>query len=329
MPWYAGPTLLHHLETVEIAGDRNLDDWRFPVQWVIRPQNDERHHDYRGYAGQVAAGVLTPGEEVVVLPSGRTTRLAGIDTLDGPLEEAFPPQSVTLLLEDDLDVSRGDLIARAGEANPPTVARELEAVVCWMADAPLKPGGRYALKHTTRAVRAVVEAVDWHLDVETLARDDNEHGLALNEIGHVRLRLSAPARVRPLRAQPRDRQLHPDRRGDERHRRRRADRGAGGVGHGRDPGSRHGRARRRRRRRRRGRQCARLPGAGPPAAQMAAARAVGGRRGCVGRRLRAALHARLRSSLWVLLGALARVARRRRRLAEGRASSTGCRSSSC
>jgi len=192
MEWYDGPTLLHHLETVEIAGDKNLEDWRFPVQWVVRPQNDERHHDYRGYAGQIAAGVLTPGEQVVVLPSGRTTRLAGIDTLDGPLQEAFPPQSVTLLLEDDLDVSRGDLIARAGEASPPTVARELAATVCWMSDVPLKPGGRYALKHTTRAVRAVVDDVDWHLDVETLAREQNSHGLALNEIGHVRLRLSAP-----------------------------------------------------------------------------------------------------------------------------------------
>jgi sulfate adenylyltransferase large subunit len=189
-PWYDGPTLLHHLETVEIAGDRNLDDWRFPVQWVIRPQNDDQHHDYRGYAGQVAGGVLTPGEEVVVLPSGRTTRLAGIDSFDGPLEHAFPPQSVTLLLEDDLDVSRGDLIARPGDA--PTVARELEAIVCWMADAPLRTGGRYAIKHATRAVRGIVEAVDWHLDVETLTREQNEHGLALNEIGHVRLRLSAP-----------------------------------------------------------------------------------------------------------------------------------------
>ncbi len=196
-PWYSGPALLDHLETVEIAGDRNLEDWRFPVQWVIRPQNDERHHDYRGYAGQVAAGVLRPGEEVVVQPSGRTTRLAAIDTFDGPLQEAFPPQSVTLLLEDDLDISRGDMIARAGEANPPTVARELEAVVCWMADAPLQPGGRYALKHTTRSVRAIVDAVDWHLDVETLTREPNTEGLSLNEIGHVRLRLSGPLAFDP------------------------------------------------------------------------------------------------------------------------------------
>jgi sulfate adenylyltransferase large subunit len=195
MDWYEGPTLLHHLETVEIAGDRNLDDWRFPVQWVVRPQADERHHDYRGYAGQVAAGVLTPGEEVVVLPAGRTTRLAGIDTFDGPLEEAFPPQSVTLLLEDDLDVSRGDMIARPSDA--PTVARELAATVCWMADKPLTPGSRYAIKHTTRAVRAIVERIDWRLDVESLAREEDAAQLALNEIGHVRLRLSAPLAFDP------------------------------------------------------------------------------------------------------------------------------------
>jgi len=197
MDWYDGPTLLDHLETVEISGDRNLEDWRFPVQWVVRPQNDATHHDYRGYAGQVAAGVLRAGEQVVVLPAGHTTRLAKIDTFDGEIAEAFPPQSVTLLLEDDLDISRGDLIARAGEASPPTVARELEAVVCWMSDAPLRAGGRYALKHTTRAVRAVVEDVDWHLDVETLAREENSHGLALNEIGHVRLRLSGPLAFDP------------------------------------------------------------------------------------------------------------------------------------
>lgn len=190
MPWYDGPTLLHHLETVEIAGDRNLSDWRFPVQWVVRPQNDERYHDYRGYAGQVAAGVFTPGEEVVVLPSGRTTRIAGIDTIDGPLDAAFPPQSVTLLLEDDLDVSRGDMIARPSDQ--PTVARELEAVVCWMSDRPLQPRGKYAIKHTTRAVRGIVEAIDWRLDVETLDREPAADGLSLNEIGHVKLKLSGP-----------------------------------------------------------------------------------------------------------------------------------------
>ena len=190
MPWYEGPTLLRHLETVEIAADRNHDDWRFPVQWVIRPQNVDGYHDYRGYAGQIAGGVLKPGEEVVVLPSGRTTRIAKIDTYDGPLEAAFPPQSVTLLLEDELDVSRGDMIARPSDQ--PTVARELEAVVCWMTDAPLQARGRYAIKHTTRAARAIVDAIDWRLDVETLEREPDVDRLELNEIGRVKLRLSAP-----------------------------------------------------------------------------------------------------------------------------------------
>jgi sulfate adenylyltransferase large subunit len=194
MPWYDGPALLDHLETVEIAGDRNFDDWRFPVQWVVRPRDDE-HHDYRGYAGQVAGGVLVPGEEVVVLPSGRTSRIASIESFEGPLAEAFPPQSVTVRLEDDVDVSRGDLIARPSDA--PTVARELEAVVCWMADAPLRPRARYAIKHATRAVRAVVEGIDWKLDVETLGRDPEAPELALNEIGHVKLRLSAPLAFDP------------------------------------------------------------------------------------------------------------------------------------
>jgi bifunctional enzyme CysN/CysC/sulfate adenylyltransferase subunit 1 len=194
MPWYDGPALLDHLETVEIAGDRNFDDWRFPVQWVVRPRDDE-HHDYRGYAGQVAGGVLVPGEEVVVLPSGRTSRIASIESFEGSLAEAFPPQSVTVRLEDDVDVSRGDLIARPSDA--PTVARELEAVVCWMADAPLRPRARYAIKHAARAVRAVVDGIDWKLDVETLGRDPDAPELALNEIGHVKLRLSAPLAFDP------------------------------------------------------------------------------------------------------------------------------------
>ncbi len=194
MPWYDGPALLDFLETVEIAGDRNFEDWRFPVQWVIRPRDDE-HHDYRGYAGQVAGGVLTPGEEVVVLPSGRTSRIASIESFEGPLREAFPPQSVTVRLEDDLDVSRGDVIARPSDA--PTVARELEAVVCWMADAPLRPRARYAIKHATRSVRGVVEGIDWRLDVETLGQLPDAPELALNETGHVRLRLSAPLAFDP------------------------------------------------------------------------------------------------------------------------------------
>ena len=189
MPWYQGSSLLYHLEHVHIASDRNLIDNRFPVQWVVRPMQDE-HHDYRGYAGQVASGVFRPGDEVVVLPSGRQTRIKRIDTFDGPLEEAFPPLSVTMLLEDQIDISRGDFICRLH--NQPTEAREFEAMVCWMADRPLTEGGRYAIKHTSREARAIVEEVRYRLDVNTLHRDEEANGLDLNEIGRLRLRTSAP-----------------------------------------------------------------------------------------------------------------------------------------
>src|SRR4051812_36975123 len=154
MPWYDGPALLDHLETVEVAYDRNLDDVRFPVQYVIRPMRDE-HHDYRGYAGQLASGVLQQGDEVTVLPAGRTTRIAKIDTFDGELEEAFAPQSVTVLLEDDLDISRGDMLVGAGEE--PGVTKQIDATVCWMTDVPLTARGRYIVRHTTREVKAVVD----------------------------------------------------------------------------------------------------------------------------------------------------------------------------
>jgi bifunctional enzyme CysN/CysC len=196
MAWYDGPSLLYHLEHVHIASDRNLKDNRFPVQWVIRPQTDE-HHDYRGYAGQVAGGVWRPGDEVLVLPSGKTTRIAGIDTFDGPLEEAFPPLSVTLRLEDDLDISRGDLICRPH--NHPVVTREIDATICWMADAPLRPGARYAIRHTTREARAIVSELRYELDVNTLHRDESATELGLNGIGRVTLRTSAPLIVDPYR----------------------------------------------------------------------------------------------------------------------------------
>ena len=189
MPWYEGPPLLYHLEHVQIAADRNLIDVRFPVQWVIRPQAEE-HHDYRGYAGQVAAGVLKAGDEVVVLPSERHTRIARIDSYDGPLEEAFPPLSATVLLEDDLDVSRGDLICRPH--NRPQVAREVDAMVCWMSDSPLVPGGRYVLKHTTRSVAARVEHLQYRVDVDTLHRDESARTLELNDIGRLTLRTGSP-----------------------------------------------------------------------------------------------------------------------------------------
>src|SRR5690606_24186358 len=152
MPWYQGQSLLHHLEEVHIASDRNLIDARFPVQYVLRPYNDD-FHDYRGFAGTVAGGVFKPGDEVMVLPSGFTTTVAAIDHFDGPVQEAFPPMSVTLRLADDLDVSRGDLICRPH--NQPNVGQDIDAMVCWLSErSTLTPGAKYAIKHTTRSARA-------------------------------------------------------------------------------------------------------------------------------------------------------------------------------
>src|SRR5919199_100484 len=190
MPWYDGPSLLHHLEHVHIASDRNLVDVRFPVQYVIRPQSTVVS-DYRGYAGQVASGVLKPGDEVMVLPSGFTSTIAGIDTADGPVAEAFPPLSVTVRLADEIDISRGDLICRPH--NAPAVAQDIEAMVCWMDEtAPLRVGAKYAVKHTTRTARTVVRGLQYRLDVNTLHRDESAQQLALNEIGRVRLRTTVP-----------------------------------------------------------------------------------------------------------------------------------------
>ncbi|MEO3822128.1 GTP-binding protein [Plantactinospora sp. B24E8] len=189
-PWYEGPSLLHHLEHVHIASDRNLVDVRFPVQYVIRPQSTTVT-DYRGYAGQVASGVLKPGDEVMVLPSGFTSRIAVIETADGPVDQAFPPMSVTVRLEDEIDISRGDLICRPN--NAPAVAQDIEAMVCWMDETnPLRVGGRYAIKHTTRAARAVIRNLYYRLDVNSLHRDETADELRLNEIGRVRLRTTVP-----------------------------------------------------------------------------------------------------------------------------------------
>jgi bifunctional enzyme CysN/CysC len=193
MPWYEGASLLHHLEEVHIASDRNLIDARFPVQYVIRPQQQTDHdlHDYRGYAGQVAGGVLRPGDEVVVLPSGFSTRIAGIDTPDGPVDQAFAPMSVTVTLEDDIDVSRGDMIARP--RNHPHVGQDIEAMVCWMSDSTwLREGAKLAIKHTTRWARALVKDLQYQLDINTLHRYEDAVGLALNEIGRVTLRTTKP-----------------------------------------------------------------------------------------------------------------------------------------
>ncbi|MEG9227725.1 sulfate adenylyltransferase subunit 1 [Aeromicrobium sp. Sec7.5] len=193
-PWYAGPTLMHHLEHVHVASDRDLVDVRFPVQYVVRPKSDE-HHDYRGYGGMVAGGVLKPGDEVIVLPSGMTSRIAGIDLFDREVDQAFPPMSVTIRLEDDVDVSRGDMIARVN--NAPEPSQDIDAMVSWMTTKPLVNGQKLAIKHTTRTGRAVVKDIQYRLDVNTLHRDSDASELGVNEIGRVHLRTTVPLLVDP------------------------------------------------------------------------------------------------------------------------------------
>jgi bifunctional enzyme CysN/CysC len=191
MDWYEGPVLLDLLEQVEVAYDHpDEKPARFPVQWVIRPSAAMLAGDYRGYSGQLASGALRLGDEVAVLPGGGRTRIAGIDTYDGELEEAMAPMSLTLRLEDELDVSRGELICHPDEA--PIVARELQADVCWMAEQPLHAGSRYLLKHTSHHATAVVDRIEDLVDVHTLERVAPPAQLELNDIGRVHLRTSAP-----------------------------------------------------------------------------------------------------------------------------------------
>jgi sulfate adenylyltransferase subunit 1 (EFTu-like GTPase family) len=192
MGWHDGPPLLELLETLDVAYDHpNEKPARFPVQWVIRPADTSADgEDYRGYSGQLASGALRRGDEIAVLPAGGRTRIAAIDTFDGELDDATAPMSLTLRLEDELDISRGELICHPDEA--PQVARELEADVCWMNEAPLRPGSRYLLKHTTRNVTAIVQQIEDVVDVHTLERDAPPAELGLNDIGRVRLRTSAP-----------------------------------------------------------------------------------------------------------------------------------------
>ncbi|CAN5893608.1 hypothetical protein BH23ACT12_BH23ACT12_21220 [soil metagenome] len=190
MPWYEGGSLLHMLEDVFIASDRNLIDARFPVQYVIRPMSDD-FHDYRGYAGTVAGGVLKKGDEVMVLPSGFTSHISSIDTADGPVDEAFPPMSVTIRLDDDIDVSRGSMICRP--KNRPHVGQDIEAMICWMSEMrPLKAGDRFFIKHTTQMARTIVKDLAYQLDVNTLHRHEEVTELKLNEMGRVTLRTTVP-----------------------------------------------------------------------------------------------------------------------------------------
>ena len=193
LPWWDGGTFLERLETIEIAGDRDAAHRRFPVQWVIRPMSDE-HHDYRGYAGEVAGGEWRAGDDVIVLPSGLRTTVAAVETHDGTLDVAVQGQSVVVRLADDVDVSRGDMLC--DPADPPVAARELEAIVCWLSERPVATGARLAVKHTTRWTRAILEEVLSTLDVGTLEQVPGD-GLALNDLARVRLRLAGPLLVDP------------------------------------------------------------------------------------------------------------------------------------
>ena len=189
MSWYGGTTLMYYLENVHISSDHNFRDVRLPVQNVLRPNTDE-FHDYRGYAGRIAGGVMKKGDKVMVLPSGFTSKIAKIDTFDGELKEAFPPQSVTVLLEDDIDISRGDMIVR--ENNVPEVTQDIEIMVCWFHEKPLQPRGKYTIMHTTRQVRCIIKDIRYRLDINTLHREMEDKTIKMNDIARVLIRTTSP-----------------------------------------------------------------------------------------------------------------------------------------
>ncbi len=196
MDWYEGPTLLYYLENVHIGSDHNFIDTRFPVQFVIRPNTDD-FHDYRGYAGRVAGGVLKKGDKVMLLPSGFASTIEKIDTADGEITEAYPPMSVTLLLSDDLDLSRGDMIVR--ENNAPVVTQDLDLMVCWFNERPLQLHNKYALLHTTQSVRCIVQDIQYKMDVNTLHRNMEDKIVAMNDIARIRIRCTKALFVDPYR----------------------------------------------------------------------------------------------------------------------------------
>lgn len=189
MPWYKGESLLHTLETIHIGSDENHSDARFPVQTVIRPHAAE-YHDYRGYAGRIAGGIFKPGDKITVLPSGLTSAIKSIDTYSGPVEEAFAPMSVSITLEDDIDISRGDMIVK--DDSEPEVNQDLDVMLCWMAAKGPRPGAKYHLKTTTREVMAIIKEVSYKLDINTMEKLENAGDIKMNEMARVRLRTTQP-----------------------------------------------------------------------------------------------------------------------------------------
>lgn len=196
MPWFAGGTLLNHLEEVHVGGDRNLQDCRFPVQFVVRPQTNE-HRDFRGYAGRIASGIFKPGDKVIALPSGRSSRIDKIFIGERSVEKAFPPLSVTMTLQDDIDLSRGDMLVR--ENNQPAPSQELDVRICWLSDSPLNTRSRYIVRHTTQEHKAMVKAVLYKIDINTLHRDEEDLAVGMNDIARVRIRTASPLLADPYR----------------------------------------------------------------------------------------------------------------------------------
>jgi sulfate adenylyltransferase subunit 1 len=190
MDWYQGPTFLYHLETVYIGSDANHVDARFPVQWVIRPHSD-KYHDFRGYAGRVAGGVFKPGDEVTVQPSGFSSKIKTIHTMDGDVDEAYFPMSVAMTLEDNIDIGRGDMIVK--QNNPPKVTQDIDAMICWFSrEKSLQARGKYILRQSTRETKAMVKEINYKVNINTLHKVDGDLNIALNDIGRIQIRTASP-----------------------------------------------------------------------------------------------------------------------------------------
>ena len=197
MTWYQGAPLLHTLETMHISSDINKVDARFPVQTVIRPQSDDENRDYRGYAGRVASGVFRPGDNVTVMPSGFTSKIKSIDTFEGELDEAFAPMSVSISLEDDIDISRGDMIVRSN--NKPEATQDIEVMLCWLNNEPAKPRAKYSIRHTSNDQKAMIKEVIYKINIETLERNSEDNSLGMNDISKVKIRTTKPLMIDPYR----------------------------------------------------------------------------------------------------------------------------------